>query len=39
MKVIKTNKIKKVKLRYGFKNKLTIFSYYFKLFFYFKSFH
>ena len=33
VKISKTNKNKKIKLRYGFKNKLIGFTYYLKLFF------
>ena len=32
MKVIKVNKSKKIKWKYGFQNELIIFSYYLKLF-------
>ena len=39
MKVIKTNKDKKIKWKYIIKNKLIIFTYYLKLFFYFKSYY
>ena len=33
MKVIKINEDKKIKWKYGFKNKLIVFTYYLKLFF------
>ena len=39
VEVIKTNENKNIKWRYKINNKLIIFIYYLKLFFYFKLYH